>query len=90
MTAHVFTQSSLSRRERQVALRIGRGARVSEIAADLRLSVKTVATYRQRILEKLGLRTTAQLMLLVLRHDAARTLQPGRRPLEVFLREWAS
>ena len=41
---------------------IGSGRTVSEVAGELRLSVKTVSTYRARILEKLKLRTSAELI----------------------------
>jgi two-component system, NarL family, invasion response regulator UvrY len=52
----------LSDREYQVLRLIGSGKTVSEIAADLSLSVKTISTYRARILDKMGLRTNAELM----------------------------
>ena len=41
---------------------LGSGQTVSDIARDLGLSVKTVSTYRMRVLEKLGMRTNAELM----------------------------
>lgn len=44
----------LSAREREVLRQFGEGFTVSEIAAALNLSVKTVSTYRMRILDKLG------------------------------------
>jgi DNA-binding NarL/FixJ family response regulator len=53
---------SLSDREYQVLRMIGSGLTVSDIARDLDLSVKTVSTYRARVLEKLGMRTNAELM----------------------------
>ena len=43
------------------------GHTVKEIAAELRLSEKTISTYRARILEKMRMRTTAQLMGYALR-----------------------
>lgn len=52
----------LSSREFEVLRALARGRTVSEIAGDLFLSVKTVSTYRTRILEKMELRTTAELM----------------------------
>ncbi len=52
----------LSDREYQVLRMIGAGRTVSEIASQLGLSVKTVSTYRARILEKLQLRTSAELI----------------------------
>jgi two-component system, NarL family, invasion response regulator UvrY len=59
----------LSDREYQVLRMLGVGKTVSEIAAELSLSVKTVSTYRTRILDKTGLRTTAELMHYVIRHN---------------------
>ncbi len=53
---------SLSEREREVLRLVARGHTNSEVAAQLSLSVKTVETYRARGMEKLGLRTRAQLL----------------------------
>jgi DNA-binding NarL/FixJ family response regulator len=53
---------TLSNREYQVMTRLAAGRTVTEIAAELSLSVKTISTYRSRILEKLGLATTAELI----------------------------
>jgi two-component system invasion response regulator UvrY len=53
---------SLSDREYQVLRLLGSGQTASDIARDLGLSVKTVSTYRTRVLEKLGMRTSAELM----------------------------
>jgi len=52
----------LSDREFQVLRMIASGKTVKEIAEEIDLSVKTVSTYRARILEKTGLRTTADLI----------------------------
>ena len=51
----------LSNREFQVMRPIASGKTVSEIARELSLSVRTVSTYRARILEKTGMRTNAEL-----------------------------
>jgi two-component system, NarL family, invasion response regulator UvrY len=53
---------ALSDREYQVLRMVGSGQTVSDIARGLGLSVKTVSTYRSRVLEKLGMRTNAELM----------------------------
>ena len=53
---------SLSDREYQVFRRLAAGRTVGQIAEELSLSVKTVSTYRTRILEKTGLATNAELM----------------------------
>ncbi len=57
----------LSGRELQVLRLIATGQTTSDIAAELFLSPKTVSTYRTRILEKLDLKTTADLILYALR-----------------------
>ena len=51
----------LSDREFQVLRMIGSGKTVSEIGVELSLSVKTVSTYRARILEKMQRNTNAEL-----------------------------
>lgn len=58
----------LSDREYQILRMIGGGRTVSEIAKELTLSVKTVSTYRARLLEKMELRTNAELTHYVARH----------------------
>lgn len=58
----------LSDREYQVLRMIGQGKTVSEIAAQLTLSVKTVSTYRARVLEKMSMRTNAELTRYVVQH----------------------
>ncbi len=52
----------LSDREFQVLRMIASGKTVKEISEELSLSVKTVSTYRARILEKTGMRTNAELI----------------------------
>jgi len=58
----------LSDREYQVLRMIGHGKTVSEIASELTLSVKTVSTYRTRVLEKMGMRTNAELTRYAVQH----------------------
>jgi DNA-binding NarL/FixJ family response regulator len=53
---------SLSDREYQVLRMLGSGLTVSDIARALTLSVKTISTYRTRVLDKLGMRSNAELM----------------------------
>jgi DNA-binding NarL/FixJ family response regulator len=52
----------LSDREFQVLRMIASGKTVKQIADEIALSVKTVSTYRARILEKTGMKTTAELI----------------------------
>ena len=56
------THEVLSNREFEVLRQIASGKTMSQIAEAMSLSVKTISTYRSRILEKLKLKTTAQLM----------------------------
>lgn len=59
---------ALSDRELQVFLRLARGESVSDIAAQLHLSVKTISTYRSRVTEKLNVASNAELATYALRH----------------------
>jgi two-component system, NarL family, invasion response regulator UvrY len=52
----------LSDREFQVLRMLASGKTVKEMAEELSLSVKTVSTYRGRILEKTGMKTNAELI----------------------------
>jgi two-component system invasion response regulator UvrY len=52
----------LSDREYQILRLLGSGHKISDIGRDLGLSVKTISTYRVRLLEKLGMRTNAEIM----------------------------
>jgi two-component system invasion response regulator UvrY len=59
---------NLSDREFQVMLELARGRKILDIASELKLSPKTVSTYRGRIFQKLNLGTTADLVRYVLEH----------------------
>jgi two-component system invasion response regulator UvrY len=58
----------LSEREHQVLMKIASGRTVGEIADELTLSVKTVSTYRARLLDKMSLENNADLMRYALVH----------------------
>ncbi|WP_210394731.1 response regulator [Motiliproteus sediminis] len=55
--------TQLTDREFQVFLQLARGLGPTEIGQQMNLSVKTIASYRSRILQKMGLRTNAELTL---------------------------
>jgi len=65
----VARRHTLSDREHEVLRLIGAGRTGGEIAAELSLSPKTVSTYRTRILRKLRLRTSADLIRYALQHQ---------------------
>jgi len=52
---------ALSQREFQIFCKLAAGSAVSKIADELHLSVKTVSTYRTRVLEKMGMKSNADL-----------------------------
>lgn len=62
----------LSSRELEVLALLAKGQTVSQSAARLKLSVKTVSTYRTRLLEKLRLKTTADLIRYAVDHRIVR------------------
>lgn len=64
----VVPHELLSDREMEVLRLLGQGKTVSGIADEIALSVKTVSTYRSRILNKLELRTTAELIHYAIEH----------------------
>lgn len=62
---------SLSAREFEVFQMIGSGETLQECAKRLDVSVSTVSTYRSRILEKLGLNTTSELIRFAIENGMA-------------------
>lgn len=62
---------ALSDREFQTLQLIASGKTVSEIADSLALSVKTVSTYRARLLDKMKLKNNAELMHYAIKHRLA-------------------
>lgn len=62
---------TLSNRELQTLMMIAKGQTVSEIAARLSLSVKTISMYRARLLQKMNLRHNADLTQYAMHHNLA-------------------
>jgi two-component system invasion response regulator UvrY len=60
--------AALSGRERDVLIACVAGKRVGEIAGELNLSIKTVSTYKRRILNKLQLKSVAELVRHAIDH----------------------
>lgn len=69
------SHENLSDREFEVLCLIAAGKPPREIAADLNVSVKTVATHRARLLAKMGLKNNAEVVQYAIEHD----LLPPRR-----------
>jgi len=65
---------ALTSREREVFLLLAEGKSPSEVATSLFVSPKTVHTHRQHIMEKLGLRTTTELIRFALRQGLIKTV----------------
>jgi two-component system response regulator NreC len=64
----------LTSREREVFLLLAEGKTPTEVAGSLFVSPKTVHTHRQHIMEKLGLRTTTELIRFALREGLIKTV----------------
>jgi DNA-binding NarL/FixJ family response regulator len=56
----------LTGREREVMVRVAEGYTNSQIAAELGLGVKSIETYRSRVMEKLGLTCRSDLVRFAL------------------------
>jgi two-component system, NarL family, invasion response regulator UvrY len=63
MDTQKLPHERLSNREHEVMLKLAEGKSVSDIAAELCLSVKTISTYRTRIMAKMGMKKNAELTL---------------------------
>jgi len=63
------THAQLSQREFQIFCKLAAGIPVSKIAEELFLSVKTVSTYRARVLEKMGMKSNAELTHYAVRNN---------------------
>ncbi|MBL8460131.1 MAG: response regulator transcription factor [Zoogloea sp.] len=61
-----LAHEALSPRETEVLLMLSKGTTLTRIGDSLHLSVKTVSTYRSRILEKLGVQSNAELTRYVI------------------------
>ncbi len=59
---------TLSDREYQVLLAIANGKTAKAISADLNLSVKTISTYRTRLLQKMKLKNNTEIICYAVRH----------------------
>lgn len=59
---------ALSNREYQILKMMASGKTVSQIADELFLSVKTISTYRTRILEKMNMKSNAELIHYAIKH----------------------
>jgi DNA-binding NarL/FixJ family response regulator len=59
----------LSEREYQVLVMLAKGNSVSEISNEIFISDKTVSTYRTRILEKMGMKKNAELIMYAIRNN---------------------
>lgn len=70
-TASDVLHDRLSERELQVLMRIGQGKTPTQVAQELGLSPKTIGTYRARLLDKMGLQTSAELIAYAVRHSLA-------------------
>jgi len=62
----------LSTRECDIFVACVAGKRIGEIAAELNLSIKTVSTYKRRVLDKLNLQSTSDVVRYAIDHQISR------------------
>ena len=67
--ANMPAHSVLSEREFQIFCKLAEGQSVTDIANKLCLSVKTVSTYRSRLLDKMGMKTNADITTYAIRNS---------------------
>lgn len=68
---------TLSQRERDVMLRISRGQSLTHIGEELHLSIKTVSTYRSRVLDKMNMSSNAEITRYVVEHHLDPQMPPA-------------
>ena len=66
---HENPHLNLSEREFQVMIMLAEGISISTISEKLSLSIKTVSTYRTRLMAKMNLHTNAQLVFYAVKHN---------------------
>lgn len=65
----LMPHETLSEREFQVFYKLASGEKLTDIAEQMFISVKTVGTYRSRILEKMGMKSNSDLTLYSIKHE---------------------
>lgn len=71
-----LSHESLSDREFQVFKLLAAGVSVTDIAAQLKLSVKTVSTHKANLMQKMGLQNASELVRYALKHGLGEPLEP--------------
>jgi two-component system invasion response regulator UvrY len=71
INAEKSPHETLSDREYQVMSMIASGKRLKEVAEELSLSIKTISTYRSRIMEKMNMKNNAELIRYALQNGLA-------------------
>lgn len=72
---HGYRKSQLTPREREVMVRVAEGYTNAQIAEELRLGVKSIETYRSRLMDKLGVTSRSALVRFALESGM---LAPGK------------
>jgi two-component system, NarL family, invasion response regulator UvrY len=66
--ARDHTHKALTQRELEIFMKLAEGWRVTEIASQLGISVKTVSTHKGRMMEKMGISSFSQLVQYAIAH----------------------
>ncbi|MBK5206866.1 MAG: response regulator transcription factor [Polaromonas sp.] len=69
------THESLSNREFEVFRLLADGVSVTDIAVDLKLSVKTISTHKANLMQKMGLQNHSELVRYAIKHGVSEPLE---------------
>ena len=72
-----YTHRSLTRREFDIFKRLAAGEKVSEIAMQLGISVKTVSTHKSRLMQKMDIHSYSQLVQYAVANSLFDTPEPN-------------
>jgi len=72
--SQALAHESLSDREFEVFRLLAEGVSVTDIAAKLKLSVKTVSTHKANLMQKMGLQNASELVRYAMKHGLANSL----------------
>jgi DNA-binding NarL/FixJ family response regulator len=72
-----YTHRSLSQREFEIFKHLAAGQKVSEIASELGISIKTVSTHKSRLMEKMGMHSHSQLIQYAVANSLFDTSRPS-------------
>lgn len=87
LNEHGIKKQKLSKREREVMNLIAKGMPPRQIAVELAINTKTVNTYRARILKKLNLQSTGEIVRYAMMGEIINNAQDFTQTIESYISE---